>query len=171
MSIETSFYFTQETFITSKLEMNRGTVVSWLKAFNHLTTEFVHNTFFCSFYGIDWQLTINYWSGNWMIFDPDDWFSQTTCLLIRRTCSTWLIFSDNLSPYQGNLFHLSNFLGHAVSLSGELVPLEWFSPTSYLLIRGTCSTWVFFPDKLSTLEEMTVPLECFSETSCHHMGK
>ena len=139
MSIEISFYFTQEAFITSKLELNRGTVVSWLKAFNHLTTEFVHNTFFSSFYGIDWHLTINYWSWTWMILDPYDWFSQTTCLLIRGTCSTWLIFSDNLSPYHVILFHLSDFLGHAVCLSGELVPLEWFCQKSCLYLRR----WLF----------------------------
>ena len=37
-----------------------------------------------------------------------------------------LIFSDNLSPYQGKLLHLSNFLRQSVALSGEVVPLEYF---------------------------------------------
>ena len=129
MPIETSVYFNQKGFNTSNFELNRGTVVSWLKAFNHYTTEFVHITFFCSFYGNDWHLTINSWRGTWMIIDPLDCFSQTSCLLIRGTCSIWLISSDKLSPYQGNLFHLIDFHREAVSLSGELVPLEWFSQT------------------------------------------
>ena len=63
--------------------------------------------------------------------------------------STWLIFADKLSPCQGNLFQLIVFLRQAVSLSGELVPLDWFSQTSCFLIRGTCSTWVILPDTLS----------------------
>ena len=49
--------------------------------------------------------------------------------------STWLIFPDNLSPYQ-----------------------------------GICSTWLIFSDNLSTLEEIIVPLDKFSQTSCRHMG-
>ena len=35
-----------------------------------------------------------------------------------------LIFSSNLLPYQGNLFHLSNFPRLSVNMSGEIVPLE-----------------------------------------------
>ena len=34
MKIETSFYFTQKGFNTSNFELNRGTVVVWLKDFN-----------------------------------------------------------------------------------------------------------------------------------------
>ena len=79
------------------------------------------------------HLTLNYWRATRMIIDPLDWFSQTSCLLIRGTCSTWLIFSDKLSPYQGNLFHLSVFPRQAVYTWGD-----------------KCSTWVIFPDTLST---------------------
>ena len=87
---------------------------------------------FCSFYRIDWHLTINYWRGTWLKIDPLDWFSQTNFLLIRRTCSTWFIFSDKLSPYQENLFQMGDFPEQAVYTWGD-----------------DCSTWVIFPDKLS----------------------
>ena len=85
--------------------------------------------------------------------------------------SAWLKISDKLSLCQGTCFHMRDFRRQCVSLSRELVQLEWFSQRNCLLIRGTCSTWLIFPDKLSTLEEMIVPREWFSQTFCHHMGK
>ena len=84
------------------------------------------------FYGNDWHLTINYMRGTRIIIDPLDWFSQASCLLVRGACSAWLIFSDNLSPYQGNLFRLSDFLRQPVYTWGD-----------------NCSTWFIFSGKLS----------------------
>ena len=52
-------------------------------------------------------------------------------------CSAWLVFSDNLSPYQGNLFHLSDFPRQAVYTWGD-----------------NCSTGVIIPDKLSPHEKI-----------------
>ena len=59
-----------------------------------------------------------------------------------------VISPDNLSPYQGTLFLLSDFLRHAVcnvnpvknfprqsvTIKGELVPLELSSPTSTFIL-------------------------------------
>ena len=59
-----------------------------------------------------------------------------------------VISPDNLSPYQGTLFLLSDFLRHAVcdvnpvnnfprqsvTIKGELVPLELFSQTSTFIL-------------------------------------
>ena len=53
-------------------------------------------------------------------FVPFDYFLQLERLLIKGTCSTRLILSDILSTYQGELFHLSKFLGQFVYLSGYL---------------------------------------------------
>ena len=41
------------------------------------------------------------------------------------------------------------FLRQAVSISGEIVPLELFYQTSCRLIEGICSTWVVCSDTLS----------------------
>ena len=55
----------------------------------------------------------------------------------QATCSIWLIFPDKLSPYQGNLFHLSDFLRQPVYTWGD-----------------NCSTSGTLPDKLSPHVEM-----------------
>ena len=41
------------------------------------------------------------------------------------------------------------FLRQAVSISGEIVPLEFFYQKICRLIEGTCSTWVVCSDTLS----------------------
>ena len=46
---------------------------------------------------------------------PLEHFSQTSCIFMRGKSSTWVISSDNLSPYQVNLFHLKSFHRQAVS--------------------------------------------------------
>ena len=43
-----------------------------------------------------------------------------------------------------NLLQLSAFSRQPVALSRKLFPLECLSPTSCILIKGTCSTRVFF---------------------------
>ena len=58
------------------------------------------------------------------------------------------IFSDNLSPYQENLFHLSHFSRQPVALS------EY---------QRFCSTWFLF---LDTLSEDGNALDHFSQTVC-----
>ena len=95
-------------------------------------------------YGLCTQCIFLFILGKWLTFDKK--FLEG---ILDDNWSAWLIFSDKLSAYQENLFHLIDFIRQVVSLSGKLVPLGWFSQTSCLLIRGTCSFWVIFPDKLS----------------------
>ena len=64
-----------------------------------------------------------------------------------------VFFSDNLSPYQGILFLLSDFSRHAflaplipliifprqsLTIKRELVPLELFSQTSSFILKTSC---------------------------------
>ena len=86
------------------------------KAFNNYTTEFVHNTFFCSFDTWKW-LILDHKLQEWNM--DDNWYA-------------WLILSVKLSLYQGNLFHLIDFIRQAVYTWGD-----------------NCSTWVIFSDKLT----------------------
>ena len=55
-----------------------------------------------------------------------------------------VISPDNLSPYHGTLFLLSDFLRHAVCDDN---PVNDFPTQSVTLKRRTCSTWVVFTDK------------------------
>ena len=48
-------------------------------------------------------------------FVPIDWFPQTNFPLTTRIWSAWLIFSDSLLQFSGNLLHLNNFLKKNVS--------------------------------------------------------
>ena len=109
---------------------------------------------FCSYYGKDWYLTINYWRGNWMIIDPLHWYSQASCLLIKGTCSIWLIFSDRLSPYQGNLSTWLIFSDKLSPYQGNLLHLSEFPRQALYTSGDDCFTWVNFPDKLSPLAEL-----------------
>ena len=53
--------------------------------------------------------------------------------------STWVTFSDNLSPYQRQLFHSSNFPKHFFTFVGDFVPLDRFPQTSCSI--GLIKTW------------------------------
>ena len=61
---------------------------------------------------------------------PLEYIYQTTRHLIGRVCSTWVIFSDKPSPYQGNLFHSIKFMRHSLTILGEIAPLERFLQTN-----------------------------------------
>ena len=61
---------------------------------------------------------------------PIECFSLTTSRRIGGICSTSVIFSEKLSPYQGNLLLSSNFLGHSITILAELSQLEKFPQTS-----------------------------------------
>ena len=70
------------------------------------------------------------------------WFTFDYKLLdgnLNDNWSTWLIFSDKLSPHPGNLFLLSDFPRQAVYTWGD-----------------NFSTWVIFPDMLSPHGEIKV---------------
>ena len=58
---------------------------------------------------------------------PLELFYQTSCRLIERIGSTWVVCSD--------------------TLSGVVNPFEYFSQTTCHHFRGTCSTWKVFRDK------------------------
>ena len=56
--------------------------------------------------------------------------TQAIFLFIRGVCSTRLILSDDLSPYQGKLNHLMNLLRQAVTSSAKLDLLDLFDQTT-----------------------------------------
>ena len=63
-----------------------------------------------------------------------------------RTCSTWVISADNLSPYQETYYNWSIF---SDTLSEDVKPLDYFSQTVSRFFRETSSTWNVLTDKLS----------------------
>ena len=75
-------------------------------------------------------------------------FSQTTCVIIRKTCGTRVFFSDKMSPYRW-----------------INVPLEELSKTTCLLIRGSYFVWMIFSDSVaSSLARCST--EKLFETNC-----
>ena len=59
----------------------------------------------------------------------------------------------------------NEFFSQAVSVSGEIVPLELLYQTSCRLIGEICSTVIILSDMLSGIVNS---LEQFSHTTCHH---
>ena len=89
-------------------------------------------------------------------------------------------FSDNLSPDQGSLFHLNDFLRQSVALSVEIVPLEYFLQTICRLIgafvqhawlsqKHCLRMWIhliiFFPESVIIIATL-LHLVTHSQTSC-----
>ena len=72
-------------------------------------------------------------------------------------------FSDNLSSYQGDLFHRSNISRQPVALSDELVLSERFSQTRSL--GGKDPLDYFFKQSLIKLWQLDA-LEAIPQTSC-----
>ena len=65
-----------------------------------------------------------------MIIVQLEQITQAIFLFIRGVCFTRLIFSDELSPYQGKLNHLMNLLRQAVTSSAKLDLLDLFDQTT-----------------------------------------
>ena len=79
----------------------------------------------------------------------------------KKNKTNQLNFSGKLTLYQGNLFNWGNFLRQAISVSGEIFPVEYSHQTCSLgnlilwvfpqrtcqRIRVFCSAWKVFTDK------------------------
>ena len=105
------------------------------EAFNLYTTQSVKKSMFVPYMGV-------FLIDSWDLIKQDKqikFLRQVVC--IRGTCSTWVNISDTLSPYQGNWFHLSSYLRHAV----------WNCYSTCIIFsdhfRGPCCTWKVFTDK------------------------
>ena len=86
---------------------------------------------------------------------PDDFvqlgnITQSLCCLIRRTCSTWLVFWDKLSPYQGS--------GSTWQISSD--------KTTLLQRRNVLFSY-FFPSSLRRLERIKKDWQQLFLWLCH----
>ena len=110
-----------------------------------------------------------------------DWFTTRTYV---DNSSNWkLLTSTPHNLYKRiNFFSLYGRLFDWLTVSGEIVPREYFYHTSCHLNKGTCSNWVFlsdslstyrfscllFPDKLSPCWRIKAYLLTLSDVTCKH---